>query len=220
MFPFYDCVPMAVVGPTSSGKTYWTYQLLKCKDKMFTLPPQKVLYCYTIWQKLYDDIEGLGFVTFHEGLPTEAELRDFADGNFNLLVLDDLLEQVSHSALCRRIFTIFAHHLRLGTIFLTQSMYADGTRTISLQIGYFIFMKNLRDLRQSITIGSQLYVGQSQYFFKSLKDAVLTRNWGYLVAECTPRTTHPYVLRTKVFPGEVTEAYVIDDEAETLAGFL
>ena len=49
---------MAVSGPTSCGKTYWVYTLLKNLHSMIRSQnevPQKILFCYSLEQPLYPE---------------------------------------------------------------------------------------------------------------------------------------------------------------------
>ena len=46
LVPFQAGSPIMVVGPTASGKTYWTNKLLS--NDMFTQPVAFVLYCYSV----------------------------------------------------------------------------------------------------------------------------------------------------------------------------
>jgi hypothetical protein len=46
---------------------------------MFASPPQKVLYCYSMFQPLFEQTEReLPFIKFHQGLPLEEELTQLA----------------------------------------------------------------------------------------------------------------------------------------------
>lgn len=66
---------------------------------MIVSPPQKVLYCYGIYQPLFEVMERkLPFITFHQGLPTEKELNAFSDEKVcNLVALDDIMGTVTSS---------------------------------------------------------------------------------------------------------------------------
>ena len=62
-----------------SGKSFWTFRLLREKENMFSFPPEKVLYCYGIYQPLFEQMEKeMPFVSFHQGLPDEDVLQHLA----------------------------------------------------------------------------------------------------------------------------------------------
>ena len=59
---------MMICGPTGSGKTFFVYKLLK--NHMFTKKVSKILYCYGVYQDLYDTmLLSLPNIVFHEGVP-------------------------------------------------------------------------------------------------------------------------------------------------------
>ena len=86
LVPFQAGSPIMIVGPTGSGKTFWTYKLLK--NKMFTEPVTSVLYCYGVHQKYYDQME-IPNLELHEGLPILDKEQSLNDGYFHVIVLDD-----------------------------------------------------------------------------------------------------------------------------------
>ncbi len=63
-----------VAGPTKAGKTVWVKNLIMHADSMISPPPEKIYYCYTEWQPIYQELANLG-VAMIEGLPAMAELK-------------------------------------------------------------------------------------------------------------------------------------------------
>ena len=119
MYPFPECTSIAISGSTCSGKTFWLYRLLHSKDDMFENPPEKVLYCYGIYQPLYEKMEKeLPFITFQQGLPSTSDLEALAhDKTCNLVCLDDLMESVTTSSEMENLFVKGMHHRHLSVIF-------------------------------------------------------------------------------------------------------
>ena len=74
--PFQQGV-IVVSGATRSGKTHFVYKLLSNIDKTFSSPhPQAVIFCYAVYQSLYDKIcENIPNCTMHRGLPNEEEIE-------------------------------------------------------------------------------------------------------------------------------------------------
>ena len=118
MYPFPDCTSIAVSGATCSGKTFWLYRLLCHKNEMFENPPQKVLYCYGIYQPFYEKMEKeLPFITFQQGLPSTSDLEALADEKTcNLICLDDLMESVTTSSEMENLFVKGMHHRHYSSI--------------------------------------------------------------------------------------------------------
>ena len=61
---------MMVAGPSRSGKTYWVARLLMMKDKRVHPTPDRIVYCYRHWQKLYDTLRMHDpSIRWQQGLP-------------------------------------------------------------------------------------------------------------------------------------------------------
>lgn len=210
MYPFPECTSISVSGATCSGKTTWLFRLLRHKDEMFVNSPQKVLYCYGAYQRLFEDMEReLPFISFHDGLPSEEELNDLADETVcNLVVLDDLMNSVTSSPDMENLFVKGMHHRHLSLIYLNQNLYCIGkhSRTISLNTHVMVLMKNPRDVSQLQCLGRQAFLGKGSFLMDAYKDAT-TYPYGYLLLDFSPSGQEEYRVRTKVFPGEDTVIY-------------
>lgn len=210
MYPFPECTSIVVSGATCSGKTMWVFRLLKHKDAIFEHPPQKVLYCFGIYQSLYEQMEiEFPFITFHQGLPSEDKLTEISDDTVcNLVILDDLMEGVTASQEMENLFVKGMHHRHLSILYLNQNLYCKGkySRTINLNTHIYILMKNPRDVSQLQCLARQAFLGKSAFLMESYKDATLPA-YGYLVLDFSPSGEEAYRVRTKVFPGEDTIVY-------------
>ena len=100
---------MQASGPSGSGKTVWVKDLLTHQDSPF----DKVIYYYSIWQPLYDEMRAaLGdTIKFIEGLPEEAPLFDTA--LTKCFVFDDLMDEVNKSPWASKLYTAGCHHQNL-----------------------------------------------------------------------------------------------------------
>ena len=210
MYPFPECTSISVTGATLSGKTYWVFRLLRHKDEMFISPPEKVLYCYGIYQPLFEQMEKeFPFITFHHGLPSEENLNSLSDETIcNLVVLDDLMESVTSSGEMANLFVKGMHHRHLSILFLNQNLYCKGkhSRTINLNTHILVMMKNPRDASQLQCLARQAFLGRSGFLLDAYKDAT-SLAYGYLVLDFSPSGEEEYRVRTKVFPGEDTVVY-------------
>ena len=143
--PFHTGSPIMVSGPTSSGKTYWTHKLLQ--NQMFTKEVKSILYCYGVYQDYYDDMK-LPNIEFHQGLPSLEKVQSLNDGDFHVIVLDDLMEYIIKSVDVQNLFTKFCHHYNITVIFLTQTVFAQGpcARTISINTHIFWFYLLIKEM--------------------------------------------------------------------------
>ena len=211
LVPIAPCTSLCLSGATFSGKTKWVYRFLKHLHGMYVSdPPKKVLYCYGVYQDLFDEMERvIPNLTMHEGLPSSGVLETFADGQHGLIVLDDLMQQVLVRPDMELLFTQGCHHRHLSVIFITQNLYSQGkcARTIMLNTGYLILFKNVRDASQLNTLGRQLFPGRGGLLVDAYRDVMKTP-YGYLVVDMTPQGRDDLRLRTHIFPGEEPLVYV------------
>ena len=83
--------PIMIAGPTGCGKTYFTCKLLK--NNMFQSKIGSILYCYGVYHDYFDEmLIDIPNIEFHEGIPTESKIRSLNNGQFNVIVQDDLME--------------------------------------------------------------------------------------------------------------------------------
>lgn len=211
LLPFEPCSSMLLSGQTGSGKTQWVYQFLKNLEKMYTRdPPKHVLYCYGIYQPLFDEMEKtVSNFSSKRGLPSPEELDDFTrDRSHKLIVIDDLIHEVVQNKEMELLFTQGTHHRCVSVIMITQNLYHRGkhSRTIALNTWYTVLMKNLRDVSQIGILGRQLYPGKVKGFLKAYEDALSSKH-GYLVVDVSPAGDDRYRIRTNVFPGQEPLVY-------------
>lgn len=211
MFPFQAPSTFSVSGMTGSGKTTWIFKLLCNKEQMFGENiPERILYCYGIWQDLFKEMEStLDDIIFHEGLPSSEKIEELISNNkHNIIILDDLMLDVVKNSEMEMLFTRGAHHKKLSIIYLNQNMFCQGknARSISLNCHYLILFQNLRDCFQIKKLGQQIYPNQSQVLVEAYKDC-LQNDFGYLVIDLSPWSDHHYRLRSNIFPGELTVVY-------------
>ena len=211
LVPFKPYSSYMVCGPTQAGKSRWIQRLLQHKDGMFTRKvPQKTLYCYGVYDPLIEEMERtIPGLTAHEGLPSQEELDEFADGRHHLVILDDLMDQAGCSPWIQALFVQGCHHKHLSAIFVTQNMYYQGkcVKTISLNTKYLILFHNVRDSSQIMTLAKQLYPSRGHILMEAYEHATSVPH-GYLVVDLSNDCESKYRLRSRIFPGEDPLIYV------------
>ena len=205
--PFVAGSPIMIAGPTGSGKTNFTYKLLKYN--MFTETPSKILYCYGVHQPFFNEMK-LDNIEWYEGVPSYQKLEEMNDSsNFKILILDDLMEKILRNVEMQNLFTKKCHHYHISVIFITQNVSAQGpcARSIALNTHILVLFANKRDESQASYLGKQLYPGYGHGFIEAYEDATSTP-FGYLVVDCHPQSPREIKLRTHIFPGEDTICYL------------
>lgn len=207
MFPFETPSTFSISGTTGSGKTTWLFNVLKHQNVMFgNNPPSHILYCYGIWQDLFNEMEKcISNISFHKGLPQTEQIENLGGNQHNIVVLDDLMSDCIKNPDIENLFTRGAHHQKISVIYLNQNMFCQGkhARTISLNCHYLILFQNLRDSSQIQRLGQQIFPGQGYSLLESYIDS-LQDPFGYLVIDLSPYTDHKFRIRTKIFPWEET----------------
>ena len=212
LIPFQENSSIIVTGSSKSGKTYWINKFLKNIDQMFEgRPPEEVLYFYLHDQPLYTEMkENLkDRITFREGIPTLNDINEFAkDDNHRLIILDDIMHLIVNSNDIALLFTQLVHHKKMSCMIVYQNLFNSGkfARTISLNAGYLVLFKNVRDKAQVAYLGRQLYPGKSKIFVEAYSDAVKLPH-SYLLIDSTATTNDLYRLRSNIFPDEQMVVY-------------
>ena len=179
----------------------FTLRLIENAKEMIAPVPEKIIWCYGVYQDIFADYSN---IEFHEGVPA---LSLFDGKQRTLLVLDDLMDQVSDSV--SQIFTKISHHKNLSVLYLTQNLFYKNkhSRTISLNSHFLVLFKNRRDITQVANLARQMYPGKSAFLVEAFADAS-AGPYGYLLVDLRPQTAEEIRLRTNIFPGETSHVYV------------
>ena len=171
--------------------------------------PEKIVWCYGIYQPTYDEMQRtIPNLTFIEGVPSDLESM-INPSIRNLVVLDDLMQELSNNERITSLFTKGCHHRNLSVIFLLQNIFHRGKelRDMSLNCHYLILFKSPRDGSQISHLAKQMFPGHVKYMQESFQDAT-SRPYGYLLCDLKPETPTDFRLRSHIFPGETQYAYV------------
>jgi ABC-type dipeptide/oligopeptide/nickel transport system ATPase component len=192
---------LTIAGPTGSGKTVLIRNILENCDKLIDVQKKfRVFWSYGTFQDGYNqpyknpNID----MNYVEGLPTKDE------GEYDILVVDDLMSEAGGSKALSNFFTRGSHHDKISVIFIVQNFFHKGVemRTISLNSQYLILQKNRRDQSQMATLGRQLYPRNTNYFLDAYDKAINMSAYGYLVFDCRADTPEQLRLRTNILPQE------------------
>ena len=152
-----------VAGPSQSGKSCLISQLLKQKNMIFHPVPKKILWCYALWQPLYDTLKEESIVDeFIEGI---NGYRDHLPSNGDpcLIVFDDLQREAQNDV--AEMFERGGHHENCTLILTLQNLFLKGkqTRNLSLNSHYCFVFKNSRDMSQINHLARQVLPGNTKF---------------------------------------------------------
>ena len=188
----FTCI---ISGPTSSGKSVFSFRMIEHAREMINPQPEQVLYSYGEYQKVFNDYP---HVTFIEGLP---DINQFDGTRRTLLIVDDQMGE-SDDNVCK-IFTKISHHRNVSIIFITQNIFykSKHSRTMSLNSHYIVLFKSVRDTTPIHVLSRQMYPRKSKFLIEAFLDA--TREpYGYLLLDLRPDTDDAYRIRTRIFPSD------------------
>ena len=159
-------------------------------------PPTQILYCYGIYQPLFDEMEqNVPNFMSKQGLPSSEEIDEFtADRCHKLIVIDDLMHKVKQDKEMELLFT------------QETQCHSDYPKFIprrkTRQDHCFKYVVHSIDekFERCFTSG---YTGSSAIsrFMKAYGDAVGSKE-GYLIVDTSPHGDDRYRLRIRVFPGQ------------------
>lgn len=213
IFTFHSPSATMLVGPSQSGKTVFTAEILKNASKMYSVPPQRIIYAYGVYQRRFSQLESeLKNLTLYEGLPGKALIEEVGSedpAHHTLLVLDDLLDEICKSAEMCSLFSRDIHHRRISVIMISQNIYHQSkySRTISLNCSYLILMKTCRDLQQIHHLSRQMFPSTPKRLLEAYEDATRAP-YGYLVVNnLTGSGDEDIRLSTGILPSETLILY-------------
>jgi hypothetical protein len=147
---------------------------------MFQPAIKEIIYCYSIWQEVFDVMEKELPIRFYKGLMEETEMRECGPKSHTAIVIDDLKLEISKSKSYEKLLTQISHFKCVTVIYVVQNMFYPGMRTLTLNMHYNIIFRNLRDIGQISRLARQ--VGFNESMLRAYKDSI-TQAYGYLVVD-------------------------------------
>lgn len=201
-----------IAGCSQAGKSYFIKELLLHHSSMFKPGVNKIIYCFSVWQDKYDELEKLlgNMIEFRTDIPTKDELVQIWQDTKRetILVLDDKMSSMEDNATGKRIVEIvcvLCHHCHVSCIITLQNLYhaSKVVREIGLNSQYICLFRNNRSVTQVRTLASQTIPTNIPYFMSSY-DLATANSYGYLVVDLSANTDSRYKLKTNIFPQEET----------------
>ncbi len=206
IFKFKHPFTCIISGPTQSGKTHFTLNLLADIKKLVDPPPAKIIWCFGAQQdKVNDGIADN--IVLVEGL--DAGLQEVDGSRPTLLILDDLMHEAGDAKEVGELFTRGSHHRNLSVIMIVQNVFHQGKimRTASLNAHYMILFKNPRDAGQIKCLANQLFPGRTTFLVDAYKQAT-SRPHGYLLLDLTQSTPEKYRVLSHILAREEGFYYI------------
>jgi hypothetical protein len=200
----FNCL---IAGPTKSGKTSFTCNLLKIADEKFIRKPDYVCLYYMVKQPIYEQLFSQGYI--HEMIDLNSfeinyediyhKVSPYKHGNGSLLIFDDTMSDIKTGF--DKIFTVLGHHSNCSMIYLSQNLFYNNKifRNISLNFDYLVIMRNNRDLKQINYLAQQLCPNHPKYVSNAYNEAT-KNNYSYLFIDCYANSPNELRLRSNILP--------------------
>lgn len=198
-FQFKHPFTCMICGPTQSGKTNFTFELLENVEKLVDPVPTKIIWCFGEYQARLEKLPKS--VVLCEGI-TDG-LNEIDGEQRNLIILDDLMDEVGENKEVAELFTKGSHHRNLSVIVILQNVFHQGAnmRTMNLNAHYLILFKNPRDAGQIRCLSTQMFPGRGKYLVDAYKQAT-SRPHGYLLLDLKQGTKDNRRVLSDILPSE------------------
>ena len=200
-----------MIGGTGAGKSFFVRKLLENAQQVINPPPERIIWAYGEWQPLYEQMQkSIPNLKFENEVTESLVSRENLQGKRTLLVIDDLADDVQPK-LMTALFTKYSHHRALSVCFLLQNAFFQGLsslRNLAVNTHYYVLFRSPRDQGTISILGRQMYGAKYKYFVSAYDQAV-SEKYGHLIVDGRADTPDEIRLRTKIFPNEMTTAYVI-----------
>ena len=186
---------MCVVGPSHSGKTTFVLELLENRQGIFDCQTNRVIWCFGIYQhELNTKLQRKGY-KLNPGIINVSEIQPF-----DIIVLDDLLNESRNSQDVTAMFTRAAHHKPCFIIFIMQNLFPPGkeARTRSLNTHYYCIFKNPRDKSQIEFLARQISPRNSKGILQIFESAT-EKAHSYLFLDFTQECPDEFRFRSNIF---------------------
>ena len=154
-----------------------------------------MVWCYGIYQHdLHQELSRRQYQV-HAGIISVADMQAY-----DVIVLDDLLNESRNSQDVTAMFTKAAHHKPCFIIFIMQNLFPSGkeARTRSLNTHYYIIFKNPRDKSQVEFLARQILPRKAKSLIEVF-EAATEKPYNYLFLDFTQECPDEYRLRSHLF---------------------
>jgi hypothetical protein len=200
----FNCL---ISGYSSSGKTTLVKNLLRLRNQIFSVNPEKIFLFYNNDQPIYHEMmrEGLIDEKFDvkDTFPTLEYLTTlvspYKKTSGSLIIFDDVMTDIDDNF--TKIICNFSHHESASIILLTQNLFYHhkAFRTLSLNMHYMFLMTNERDKQQISNLGRQVCPNNPN-FLVNVYSAAASKAYEYLLLDFRADQNKKVRIRSHILP--------------------
>jgi len=196
-----------VTGSSQSGKTYFTMEVIRNVDKLFSVKLNKIIISYTEYQSSYEAIRCLDDrISFVKGFDPDLVSNLISN---TLLIVDDQMTEAVNNKKIVDLFTKGVHHNSCSVIFITQNLFVQGkySRDIRLNTHYITIFKSPTAKYQLSFLERQLFPGLPKFLVSAYSEA--TREpYSYLFLNLHPNCSENLRVSSNIIPIEDRIIYI------------
>lgn len=201
--PFQTHCSVIICGASASGKTTFIVECINNKESLFKdCLPKEIHYFYGVYQPLFDTLETSHGVHCHYGPPTEEDIDNIcSNGQSNVIILDDLMDQLAKQSMLCTLFTQGCHHRKLCVFFLTQNLYYGGKHqtTICRNAHYYVFTRSPANSKAVHILTSQLFEPEKAKKAMECYKDIMKHPYAIMLLDTHPATCDEFPIRTNIF---------------------
>jgi len=179
---------ICLTGPSMSGKTSLFCKIIKHRNQLFEAEINKlIMFCGIRNEKMIQHCDEIG-VEFenYQGLAQLEEVLTLKKDELKncIVLLDDLQAEIFINASVSKLMTIYAHHYKIGSVFITsQSLYGPGKQqtTFNRNVSTYILMRSYRLSAVALTLSRQLQLEELPKIYSKYILGSQVSNYPYLV---------------------------------------
>lgn len=202
-----------IAGPTQSGKSELLLRLVRFRDQVFSGKFDRIIYAHArdtagsisgFVDRLTKEFPNLEIIS---GLPSLRQHCLLDETESKLVLLDDLIMELSHSKDILTTFLRHSHHSNISIIFTSQNLFHPSPNALTLRRNlseYILFFskndtQSISNLSRQI-FGKKFLLGCFEFLFKNFPDMYMK----YLVIDCSQKSLRPRNMNcfTMIFPQE------------------
>lgn len=197
-----------VVGPSASGKTFRTCDMLRWKNHMIEGGEhvRNVCFCFSVWQPIYQQLKDDGVVTKWVNKKPSCEeftnlVKAYDAKGGSIVVIDDFMGQIDRDLV--DIVTVHSRHHNTTTFILFQSLFPANplARQISLNVKYIHVHKNPRENSQFQTLVRQISPRDYKWIVEAYHEVTKKPHSSFLI-DLTQKREESLRYRSNYLPKE------------------